>query len=156
MGIKRPTKVQKGQKNYLTNERYQDYAENQFKTIYDYLDGNVSGDVLFSKDNNTSTTLTFNENLNNYKALEIYYKTSRDNHLIKGSQKIHNPVGSCLNVHVLFRSTATRHLGTTSLYAINEKSITLIAGSGYEFTHNQAPINNTNNYTYITGVIGYK
>ena len=39
MGIKRPTKVQKGQKNYLTNERYQDYAENQFKTIYDYLDG---------------------------------------------------------------------------------------------------------------------
>lgn len=36
--IKRPKKVERGQKNYLTNEKYQDYAENQFKTIYDYLD----------------------------------------------------------------------------------------------------------------------
>lgn len=37
--IKRPKKVQKSEKGYLSNEKYQDYAENQFKTIYDYLDG---------------------------------------------------------------------------------------------------------------------
>jgi hypothetical protein len=37
--IKRPKKVQKIENGYLSNERYQDYAENQFKTIYDYLDG---------------------------------------------------------------------------------------------------------------------
>ena len=37
--IKRPKKVQKIEKGYLSNEKYQDYAENQFKTIYDYLDG---------------------------------------------------------------------------------------------------------------------
>ena len=36
--IKRPKKVQKIENGYLSNERYQDYAENQFKTIYDYLD----------------------------------------------------------------------------------------------------------------------
>jgi len=37
--IQRPKKVQKAERGYLTNEKYQDYAENQFKTIYDYLDG---------------------------------------------------------------------------------------------------------------------
>lgn len=36
--IQRPKKVERSQKNYLTNEKYQDYAEKQFKTIYDYLD----------------------------------------------------------------------------------------------------------------------
>lgn len=37
--IKRPKQVERSQKSYLSNERYQDYAEQQFKTIYDYLDG---------------------------------------------------------------------------------------------------------------------
>ena len=37
--IERPKKVSKIEKGYLTNEKYQDYAESQFKTIYDYLDG---------------------------------------------------------------------------------------------------------------------
>lgn len=36
--VKRPKKVQRGQRNYLTNERYQDYSEQQFKNIYDALD----------------------------------------------------------------------------------------------------------------------
>ena len=40
--IKRPKKVDKSQKNYLSNERYQEYAENQFKAIYDKLDEIVS------------------------------------------------------------------------------------------------------------------
>ena len=37
--IKRPKQVERSQKSYLSNERYQDYSESQFKTIYDYLDG---------------------------------------------------------------------------------------------------------------------
>jgi len=36
--IKRPKQVERSQKSYLSNERYQDFAEQQFKTIYDYLD----------------------------------------------------------------------------------------------------------------------
>jgi hypothetical protein len=36
--IKRPKQVERSQKNYLSNEKYQDYSEQQFKTIYDYLD----------------------------------------------------------------------------------------------------------------------
>lgn len=36
--IKRPKKVQRAEKGYLTNEKYQDFAEEQFKTIYDKID----------------------------------------------------------------------------------------------------------------------
>lgn len=36
--IKRPKQVERSQKSYLSNEKYQDYAEQQFKNIYDYLD----------------------------------------------------------------------------------------------------------------------
>lgn len=36
--IKRPKKVQRAEKGYLTNEKYQDYSEEQFKIIYDKID----------------------------------------------------------------------------------------------------------------------
>ena len=36
--IKRPKKVQRAEKGYLTNEKYQDYAEQQFKNIYEKTD----------------------------------------------------------------------------------------------------------------------
>lgn len=36
--VKRPKQVPKQEKAYLTNEMYQDYAETQFKAIYDKLD----------------------------------------------------------------------------------------------------------------------
>ena len=57
--IQRPKKVERSQKNYLTNEKYQDYSEKQFKNIYDYLDetgGNIT-DIL-----------------NNMKNLKVYYE----------------------------------------------------------------------------------
>ena len=36
--IKRPKKVQRAEKGYLDEKKYQDYAESQFKTIYDKTD----------------------------------------------------------------------------------------------------------------------
>lgn len=36
--IKRPKKVQRAEKGYMTNEKYQDYSEDQFKIIYDKTD----------------------------------------------------------------------------------------------------------------------
>lgn len=42
--IKRPKQVERNQKNYLSNEKYQDYSERQFKNIYDYLD-NETGNI---------------------------------------------------------------------------------------------------------------
>ena len=52
--IQRPKKVQKAERGYLTNEKYQDYAESQFKTIYDYLDKletpiDFSNEVIFNE-----------------------------------------------------------------------------------------------------------
>jgi hypothetical protein len=40
--IKRPKKVQRAEKGYLTNEKYQDFAESQFKIMYDKVD-EISG-----------------------------------------------------------------------------------------------------------------
>ena len=39
--IKRPKKIARQDKGYMTNEQYQDFAEQQFKNIYDYLDANA-------------------------------------------------------------------------------------------------------------------
>lgn len=36
--IKRPKRIDKFQKNYLSNEKYQEYSEQQFKIIYDKID----------------------------------------------------------------------------------------------------------------------
>ena len=157
--IKRPTKVQKGQKNYLTNERYQDYAENQFKTIYDFLDS-YAGDVLFDDPDNTAETINLSTSLSTYDSLEIWYRVDRgvdnDTYVLRGSQKLQKPVDSYFNIHVLFRITNTRVVGAVSLYKVNEKSINLISGAGYEFTNGNYPINNTINSGFITRIIGRK
>lgn len=63
--IQRPKKVQKAERGYLTNEKYQDYAENQFKVIYDYLDG-ASDEVnskITEESNSNGTVLKFSNGL---------------------------------------------------------------------------------------------
>lgn len=61
--IQRPKKVQKAERGYLSNEKYQDYAENQFKTIYDYLDGKE-----------TDVSKILDNILNNIGNLKIYHE----------------------------------------------------------------------------------
>lgn len=46
--IKRPKQVQRAEKAYLSNEKYQDFSEQQFKNIYEYLD------TIISKSNDSS------------------------------------------------------------------------------------------------------
>lgn len=36
--IKRPKTVEKSQKNYLSNEKFQEFSEQQFQNIYNKLD----------------------------------------------------------------------------------------------------------------------
>lgn len=155
MGIKRPTKVQKGQKNYLTNERYQDYAENQFKTIYDFLDA-YAGEVLFDNYDNLDTTITLSDNLANYDNVEIYWKAERDIGWILGSEKIHNPNGHYLDVNTLYRKDTVYQLGNTSLFRLSGNQISLVSSSLYEINQNASPIFNTGIHIYITRVIGRK
>lgn len=53
--IKRPKQVERSQKSYLSNERYQDYAEQQFKTIYDYLDEQEEKTVYSTEEKEVGT-----------------------------------------------------------------------------------------------------
>lgn len=153
--IKRPAKVQKGQKNYLTNERYQDYAENQFKTIYDFLDA-YAGEVLFDNYDNSDTTITLLDDLSNYDNIEVYWKAERGVSWINGCEKVQNPNGNYFDVNTLYRSDATHQLGNTSLFKTEGNQITLISSSLYEINHNASPIFNSGIHVWITRVIGRK
>ena len=153
--IKRPTKVQKGQKNYLTNERYQDYAENQFKTIYDFLDA-YAGEVLFDNYDNLDTTITLLDNLANYDNVEIYWKAERDIGWIHGSERIQNPNGHYLDVNTLYRSDATHQLGNTSLFRLSGNQISLVSSSLYEINQNTSPIFNTGVHVWGQFLKNYK
>lgn len=150
--LNRPIQVTKAQRNYLSNEQFQDYAEQQFSSIFNY----ISFDVLFDDENNTKTTLNFDVDLRAYSAIEFFYQTPREGYLIKGSQTIISPVGSCLNIVTYLRKGTNKQYGTTSLYSIGQNTIALEAGSSFEFTSGSNPILNTVNSTYITGIKGYK
>lgn len=84
--IKRPKKVQKGERNYLSNERYQDYSEQQFNNIYDYLDKLVKekleGTVLYENSSGTTESFELDADSTKYKNVEIY--VMRDTGDIKG------------------------------------------------------------------------
>lgn len=148
----RPKNVQRGQKNYLTNEQFQDYAEQQLSNVCDYVDR----DILFDDDSNLKTTINLAQNLNQYDSIEVWYRTDREGRVLKGSQKLQNPVGACLCVNNLFRVSSSVQKGTTALYEIGNNQISLIAGSGYEVNHDEHTIINSVCYTYITRVLGNK
>ena len=152
--VKRPKKVQKGQKNYMTNENYQEFAEEQFKNIYDYLD-ELYGEILFKKLNNTGTSITLSDDAGKYEYFKIFYTVNRgDGHVIHGSQDVLSPDNSYFNVNAAYRTSAI--VGCTTLYKIEGKSITLTAGANYEMRGGQYPSTNNNNSIFITQVIGYK
>lgn len=53
--IKRPKQVERSQKSYLSLERYQDFAEEQFKRIYDYLDEQEEKTVYSTEEKEVGT-----------------------------------------------------------------------------------------------------
>lgn len=153
--IERPKKVSKIEKGYLTNEKYQDYAESQFKTIYDYLDAKI-GVELFDNYDNLNTTITLTDNLSNYDCIEVYWKAEREIGWILGSEKIHNPNGHYMDVNTLYRKDTTTQLGNTSIFRLNGNQISLVSSSLYQIDHNAYPIFNSGIHVYITRVIGMK
>ena len=153
--IERPKKVSRADKGYLTNERYQDFAEEQFKNIYDYLD-KYCGTVLFDDYDNSSTTITLSDNLSYYDNIEVYWKAERGVSWINGCEKVQNPNGNYFDVNTLYRSDTTHQLGNTSLFKAENNQITLISSSLYEINHNANPILNSGIHVWITRVIGRK
>lgn len=153
--IERPKKVSRADKGYLTNERYQDFAEEQFKNIYDYLD-RYCGTVLFDDYDNSNTTITLSDNLSNYDNIEVYWKAERSVSWINGCEKVQNPNGNYFDVNTLYRSDTIHQLGNTSLFKAENNQITLISSSFYEINHNASPIFNSGVHIWITRVIGRK
>lgn len=153
--IERPKKVSRADKGYLTNERYQDFAEEQFKNIYDYLD-KYCGTVLFDDYDNSNTTITLSDNLSNYDNIEVYWKAERSVSWINGCEKVQNPNGNYFDVNTLYRSDTIHQLGNTSLFKAENNQITLISSSLYEINHNASPIFNSGIHVWITRVIGRK
>lgn len=73
--IKRPKQVERSQKSYLSNEKYQDYAEQQFKNIYDYLDEQeeTKGIVVYENNSGSNENIVFSESIEDVKEIEIVY-----------------------------------------------------------------------------------
>lgn len=153
--IERPKKVQRADKNYQTNEQYQNFAEQQFNNIYDYLD-RYCGTVLFDDYDNSSTTITLSDNLSNYDNIEVYWKAERSYTWINGYTKVQNPNGNYFDINTLYRSDTTHQLGNTSLFKAENNQITLISSSLYEINQNASPIFNSGIHVWITRVIGRK
>lgn len=153
--IERPKKVSRADKGYLANERYQDFAEEQFKNIYDYLD-KYCGTVLFDDYDNSSTTITLSDNLSNYDNIEVYWKAERSYSWINGCIKVQNPNGNYFDVNTLYRSDTTHQLGNTSLFKAENNQIALISSSLYEINQNASPVMTSGIHVWITRVIGRK
>lgn len=131
--IQRPKKVQKAERGYLTNEKYQDYAESQFKTIYDYLDGN---------EKDVSNIL--NKIINNIGNMKIYHKDWNTSISFECSIG-HHALVLCSHTGFYTLWNAPDEFHTVSLY-----------GSGYTFTRNSndktkftLSANSNNAYTII-------
>jgi hypothetical protein len=98
-----------------------------------------------------NTNITLNDNVNNYKYIEIYYITNGR----AGSQKVlSNSTSIILSEEALFD---TYILTKCAVYDLSNTSLTLVSNRTYEATIQTTGINitQTNNF-YITKVIGYK
>lgn len=113
--IKRPKKVQKGERNYLSNEKYQDYSEQQFNNIYNYLDNQ---DTVISKSySNTSMKVG---NMQFFKVGRIVFFQSYGD-----ATNLPNEVNDYISIDEEFRPLAEARfspINTTAYYMLRIKT----------------------------------
>ena len=110
---------------------------------------------MFKKTNNSSTSITLTDDASKYDRFKIFYRVNRgDGYEIHGSQDVLEPNNSYFNVNAAYKNSSI--VGSTTLYKIDGKSITLVAGANYSITNGSYPATNNNNSIFITQVIGYK
>lgn len=156
--IKRPKQVERSQKSYLSNEKYQDYAENQFKTIYDYLDYltvKVEGNILYENQSGTNGNINFDDVIEEENEIEIIYKT-RDYHKSSGKIPFKNGMKVALDFQYLADNTA--HTSVGKLITVNREGITVVNEQSQVIWNIQGYIPSiaTTSDIYITKVIVYK
>lgn len=149
---------------YNDNGEYKDIYVKAFDTLPVGTEVDFDGSVVpdgWTEENNilyqsptssgVNTNITLNDNVNNYKYIEIYYITNAR----AGSQKVlSNSTSIILSEEALFD---TYILTKCAVYDLSNTSLTLVSNRTYEATIQTTGINitQTNNF-YITKVIGYK
>lgn len=149
--IQRPKKVQRAEKGYLTNEKYQDYAEKQFKTIYDYLDGLVGKQAFIGE---TSGSINLPSDYASYDYMEVEYYCYRDNRKIGGTKIIPITDETEFSLsEIIYKSATYGMLGSLAQYKIENGVLTLKGYRNFEITDNTMPyVNSADNVFVITKI----
>lgn len=149
--IQRPKKVQRAEKGYLTNEKYQDYAEKQFKTIYDYLDGLVGKQAFIGE---TSGSINLPSDYASYDYMEVEYYCYRDNRKIGGTKIIPITEETEFSLsEIIYKSATYGMLGSLAQYKIENGVLTLKGYRNFEITDNTMPyVNSADNVFVITKI----
>ena len=149
--IQRPKKVQRAEKGYLTNEKYQDYAEKQFKTIYDYLDGLVGKQAFIGE---TNGSINLPSDYASYDYMEVEYYCYRHNRKIGGTKIIPITDETEFSLsEIIYKSATYGMLGSLAQYKIENGILTLKGYRNFEITDNTMPyVNSADNVFVITKI----
>lgn len=115
---------------------------------------NSKGKIIYDNENNTSESITWEEDISNYDTIEVFWKVTREvvstYRDIYGSTKVINPVGKSFNVNVLALGNvqAKMQRGATGTFLVSATGMTDLGGGFYELTQ-------TNNYPYIMGTANH-
>lgn len=113
------------------------------------------GAILFNSTSGTNADITLSDTTANYQYIEIFYRTSDSGY---SSVKVYEPNGKEVNlISQTAVNTTPRVYGQTKRIAISGNSITNVSTSVTQYTinNNATGYVQTQNYIYITRVIGY-
>lgn len=112
----------------------------------------VLGKVLYENNNGSNETITLNDNVSNYKFIEIFYKS---NDSAYSSVRVDTPNGKRVSLQA-FWSIDDWCYGKIKQISISDNKINNLAAQQLVIGSGASPTVSLSNYIYITKVIGYK
>lgn len=151
--IKRPKQVERSQKSYLSLERYQDFAEQQFKNIYDYLDGKVLYEDLVG----TNGNIVFN-GLEEGGEIEIIYCRRRSNgtSVYKSTGKLPYSNGMEIALDINYYSNNTNQQSMAKIVTASSSGLTVNGENTLQGDAGGQAVTGATTNIYITKVKFYK
>ena len=107
---------------------------------------------LYDNSSGNNGTITLSDSVANYNILEIFYRDNNGNDF--NSTRVFAPNGKNVSLFCIEANTITNI--RTSRYAISGTSMTLSSSTYTHLPNKDYPTVTTNNYLYVTKVIGYK
>lgn len=127
------------------------YSDTNLKAV---IDGLV-GTVLYNSADGTNGNVTLSSSSANFKKLKIFFKSNDD---IFGSVEIEEPNGKSVNLHTMYPLSSNSRV-YIKMKIVTISGTTIQANQNYcEYSvgNNVSSVNFSNNYIYITKVIGFK